>query len=154
MPCNFSHCSIRPLLLQLSGIVSPIQPCRLRVIRNLSSEKSSLNAYVQQVDMAKHKRKNYYAVVEGRIAPAICASWGITNALVSGYSNNKQRDSFVVVQKVRERPEKVSHYGTLWRMVDKLEYINTTKEAPREKLRGTLTLATRFSNHKKRRRIS
>ncbi|CZT11998.1 uncharacterized protein RAG0_15996 [Rhynchosporium agropyri] len=41
--------------------------------------------------MAKHKRKNYYAVVEGRIATAICASWGITNALVSGYSNNKQR---------------------------------------------------------------
>ncbi|KAL2060865.1 hypothetical protein VTL71DRAFT_8917 [Oculimacula yallundae] len=41
--------------------------------------------------MAKHKRKNYYAIVEGRIAPAICASWGITNALVSGYSNNKQK---------------------------------------------------------------
>ncbi|PVH67693.1 hypothetical protein DL98DRAFT_443050 [Cadophora sp. DSE1049] len=44
--------------------------------------------------MAKHKKKNYYAVVEGRIAPAICASWGVTNALVSGYSNNKQKGFF------------------------------------------------------------
>ncbi|CZT11972.1 uncharacterized protein RAG0_15971 [Rhynchosporium agropyri] len=41
--------------------------------------------------MAKYKRKNYYAIAEGRIAPAICASWGVTNALVSGYSNNKQK---------------------------------------------------------------
>ncbi|KAG9240035.1 hypothetical protein BJ878DRAFT_546673 [Calycina marina] len=44
--------------------------------------------------MAKHRRKNYYAVVEGRIAPAICASWAVTNALVSGYSNNKQKGFF------------------------------------------------------------
>ncbi|KAM0124164.1 hypothetical protein ACHAO1_011118 [Botrytis cinerea] len=39
--------------------------------------------------MAKHTKKNYYAIIRGYDAPAISSSWAVTHLKVSGYSNAK-----------------------------------------------------------------
>ncbi|ESZ89452.1 hypothetical protein SBOR_10163 [Sclerotinia borealis F-4128] len=41
--------------------------------------------------MAKHTKKNYYAIIKGRDAPAISSSWAVTHLKVSGYSNAKYK---------------------------------------------------------------